>query len=127
MDGPLASLADQWAVRLTTYKRDGTPVGTPVNIVIEGDRAFFRTFEESWKFKRLRRNPKVEVAPSTVMGTPTGPSVRAEARLLDGQEDDHAGRLIDAKHRLFQGILIRFGHRVRGFRTRHFEVRPISS
>ena len=27
---------------LTTYKRDGTPVGTPVSIAFEGDRAFFR-------------------------------------------------------------------------------------
>ena len=30
----------QWAVLFVTYKRDGTPVGTPVNIAVEGERAF---------------------------------------------------------------------------------------
>jgi hypothetical protein len=35
----------QWAVLLTTYKRDGTPVGTPVNIAVDRDRAFVRTFD----------------------------------------------------------------------------------
>ncbi len=33
----------QWAVLLVTYKRDGTPVGTPVSIAVEGERAFVRT------------------------------------------------------------------------------------
>ncbi|MHB8330215.1 MAG: hypothetical protein ACYDD6_11450 [Acidimicrobiales bacterium] len=29
----------QWTTLLTTFKRDGTPVGTPVNLAVEGDRA----------------------------------------------------------------------------------------
>ena len=28
---------------LTTYKRDGTPVATPVTIAVDGDRAYVRT------------------------------------------------------------------------------------
>jgi len=39
----LDPFVEQWAVLLTTYKRDGTPVGTAVNIVVEGDHAYFRT------------------------------------------------------------------------------------
>jgi hypothetical protein len=46
----------QKTVLLTTYKRDGSGVGTPVNLAVEGEHAFFRTYDRSWKAKRLRRN-----------------------------------------------------------------------
>ena len=39
----LEPFVGQWAALLTTYKRDGTPVGTAVNIVVEDDHAYFRT------------------------------------------------------------------------------------
>jgi PPOX class probable F420-dependent enzyme len=41
-------------ILLTTYKRDGTPVPTPVSIAFDHDRAFFRSFDKAWKTKRLR-------------------------------------------------------------------------
>jgi phytoene dehydrogenase-like protein len=43
---------------LTSYRRGGTPVGTPVHVVAEGDRAYFRTWDATWKFKRIRNNPE---------------------------------------------------------------------
>jgi PPOX class probable F420-dependent enzyme len=121
---PLDRFESQWAAVLTTFRRDGTPVDTPVNLVVEGDRAFFRTYRESGKFKRLRRDPRVRLAPSTFRGQPTGPPLEARTRLLQGAEDDHAARLIDRKHRIFQAVLVRLGHRLRSFRTCHFELRP---
>jgi PPOX class probable F420-dependent enzyme len=69
----LSSLKDTKTVLLTTYKRDGTPVGTPVSIAFDGDRAFFRSYDKAWKTKRLRNNPNVEVAPATVKGRPSRP------------------------------------------------------
>jgi hypothetical protein len=115
----------QWASALTTYKRDGTPVGTAVNIAVEGTRAFFRTYEQSWKFKRLRRNSGVEIAPATVTGQPVAPSVRARARLLDGAEAEHAAELINLQHPVFQGLLVRLSHQLLGYTTRHFELIPL--
>ena len=53
----LEPLVGQWAVLLTTYKRDGTPVGTAVNIAVEGDLAF-RTRDTAWKLRRIRITPK---------------------------------------------------------------------
>jgi hypothetical protein len=47
---PFSRFADQWAVRLTTYRRDGTPVGTAVNVAVAGEKAYFRTYEETWKW-----------------------------------------------------------------------------
>ena len=96
---------------------------TLVNLVVEGDHAFFRTFEQSGKFKRLKNDPDVTVAPSTFTGESLGPALPARARLLEGREADHASDLIDRKHRLFQGILVKFGHRLLGYTARHFELR----
>lgn len=78
--------ARQRTVLLTTYRRDGTPVGTPVSIAVEGRRAFFRSYDAAWKAKRLRRNPTVTIAPCTVRGKPTGSASRAHVRLLAGPE-----------------------------------------
>jgi len=122
---PFAALADQWAVLLTTYRRDATPSSQPVSIVVEGDHAFFRTYEQAGKFKRLRRNPNVLVQPCTWRGKPTGPAIPAVAALLSGSEDRRAGELIDAKYPIFQRRLVRTAHRVRRYTTRHFELRAV--
>ena len=123
-DRRLARFADQWAAALTTYKRDGTPVTTPVNIVVDGTRAFFRTYDKAWKSRRLRNDPRVQIAPSTWRGRQTGPPLHARARLLDGAEAERAGRLIDRKHPVFQRVLVRLGHRIQRYRTLHYELTP---
>jgi PPOX class probable F420-dependent enzyme len=85
MPGAFDQFVNQRTVLLTTYRRDGSPVGTLVNIVVAGDRAFVRTFDTAWKLKRIRNNPTVGIAPSTVRGKPTGPTIGARARVLDGR------------------------------------------
>ena len=120
----LKSFVGQWAVLLTTYKRDGTPIGTPVNIAVDGNRAFVRTFDTAWKLKRIHNNPEVEIAPSTWRGRPTGPAIRARARLLEGEESAYAGRLLVRKHPILHRILVPLVHRLRGNETVHIELRP---
>ncbi len=104
------SLGSHWAARLTTFRRDGTGVSTPVNVAVDGNRVFFRTYEQAGKFKRIRNNPSVEVAPSDRKGNATGSVLPARAVLLDGPDDALAARLIDQKHRIFQGFLVRTAH-----------------
>lgn len=53
---------------------------------MHGDRAYFGTGANTGKAKRLRNFPDVDIAPCTVRGRPTGPSLRARARRLDGEE-----------------------------------------
>lgn len=43
----LPPFRDQKTVLLETQKRDGSWVATPVSIVVEGERAFFRTYDAS--------------------------------------------------------------------------------
>jgi hypothetical protein len=48
----LEPFARQRAVLLTTFRRDGTPVATPVSIAVDGGRAFIRTYNRAGKAKR---------------------------------------------------------------------------
>jgi PPOX class probable F420-dependent enzyme len=111
-------------VLLTSYKRDGTLVGTPVHLVVDGDHAYFRTYDHSWKFKRLMRNPKVGIAPSTLRGQPTGPVLHATARLLHGPAAAVAARELSRRHPILHRWLIPWFHRLRGWRTVHFRLDP---
>jgi PPOX class probable F420-dependent enzyme len=86
MNTTLAPLRQTKTILLTTFGRNGTPVATPVSIAFDGDRAFFRTWNTAHKAKRLRNNPNVEVAPSTLRGEPTGPAIPAKASMLEGRD-----------------------------------------
>jgi PPOX class probable F420-dependent enzyme len=115
-------LRKQRNILLTTYRRDGTPVGTPVHVVTRGDVAFVRTYEPSGKMKRIRRDPVVEVAPSTIRGRPTGPALPAKARILSGEEAAEAARLLAGKYRILHGHLIPWYHRRTGRTTVQLEL-----
>jgi uncharacterized protein len=123
----LEPFVGQWAVLLNTYRRDGTPIGTPVNIAVDGDRAFVRTFDSAWKLKRIRNNPEVEIAPSTWRGKPTGPAIRARARVLEGEESEYAGRLLARKHPILHRLLVPLVHRLKGNETIHIELRSLDA
>ena len=120
----LEPLADARTVRLTTFRRDGRPVPTPVSVAVDGDRAFVRTYESSGKCKRLRRDPHVDVAPSTFRGEPLGTAIEARARVIDGAEAQRARRLIEAKHPVLHGLAVPIVHRLTGKRTVYLELRP---
>ena len=72
MKAGLAPIRDAKTILLTTYKRDGTAVATPVSLAFDGERAFFRSYDKAWKTKRLRHDPAVQAAPATLRGRPTG-------------------------------------------------------
>jgi uncharacterized protein len=124
MSAALVSLKNSKTILLTTYKRDGTAVGTPVSIAFDGDRAFFRSFDKAWKTRRLRHNPHVQAAPSTFRGKPTGPVVRARASLLEGEQARVAARALARRHRVLQAVLVPAAHRLMRYHTVHYELWP---
>src|SRR6266567_2341971 len=105
-----ARFAVERNVLLTTYRRDGTPVGTPVHIAVAGTVAYIRTFDPSGKLKRMRRNDEVEIAPCTVRGRVTGSAMRATTRVLNGDESERAGRALVEKYPFLHGRLIPWYH-----------------
>jgi PPOX class probable F420-dependent enzyme len=126
----LAPFVRQKTILLTTYRRDGTPGGTPVSIAVDGDHAYVRSFQKSAKTRRVRRNPAAEIVPSTGLGRPIGAPVPARMRRLDGDESRRAASLLRRKHPLLHGVLVPLSHRVilraKTGRTVHFELTPLS-
>jgi uncharacterized protein len=118
----LEPLVRQGTILLTTHRRDGTPVGKPVHVAVEGERAFVRTRDTTGKLKRIRRTPGVEVCPSTFGGRPTGATMRARAKVLEGEESARAGRMLARKYPVLHGLLIPLVHRLRGNETIHIEL-----
>ncbi|HYN72279.1 MAG TPA: PPOX class F420-dependent oxidoreductase [Nakamurella sp.] len=82
MTTPLDVLGQAHYVLLTTFKKDGTPVPTPVWVVRHGDELRVWTAPNAGKVKRIRRSAKVQIAPCSFRGKPRGASVDAVARLL---------------------------------------------
>jgi PPOX class probable F420-dependent enzyme len=122
MSSDLDSLKSTKTILLTTYKRDGTSVSTPVSVAFDGERAFFRSYDKAWKTKRMRHNAQVELAPATFLGKPTGPVVRARATLLTGDQARTAATALARRHRLLQGVLVPLAHRLMRYQTMHYEL-----
>ncbi|KAA9149837.1 PPOX class F420-dependent oxidoreductase [Amycolatopsis acidicola] len=125
MTTTLATFAKQNTALLTTFKRDGTPVGTPVTLAVEGDHAYFHTYDAAWKVKRMRNNPEVEIAPSSLSGKTKGPAMRATVRLVEGDEAAHAKRLLARSHPILHGVLVPVSHRLKHWKTLHYVLRPL--
>jgi len=87
-------------VALTTFRRDGTPVSTPVWFVPENGSLLVETDGDSNKVKRIRRNQNVTVASCNATGRVTGESVSAHAAILPAEELPRVERLLHRKYRL---------------------------
>jgi uncharacterized protein len=85
---------------ITTFRRDGTGVDTPVWFVQEGERLLVQTDRDSYKVRRLRRNANVKVAVCTATGRLRGEQVDARAEMLRHTENSRAERLLAQKYRL---------------------------
>lgn len=71
---------------LTSYRRDGRRVGTPVGMTIRDGYAYFTTRSKTWKVKRIANNPRVTFAPCTRRGNVTGATVEGSARPIRAEE-----------------------------------------
>jgi PPOX class probable F420-dependent enzyme len=121
---PFARFAKQKTIVLTTYRRNGTPVPTPVHIAVDGPVAYIRTFDPSGKLKRMRHTAEVEIAPSTMRGRITGDSMRATARVLSGHEAETAAKAMAAKYPFAHGRLIPWYHRRKHLVTTEIMLTP---
>jgi PPOX class probable F420-dependent enzyme len=87
-------------VSLTTYRRDGTAVATPVWHVASGGELLIVSEAAAWKVRRIRNNSRVVV---TVCGVRGGielgaPSAEGTARVLDEEQTEAARRLLASKY-----------------------------
>ncbi len=107
-----AALAAERDVMLTTFKRNGTAVGTPVWLVVRDGVIYTTTAMASGKVKRIRRDGHVTVAACTARGKVTGPTYAGYARLLSPGETREIAIAKQKRYRLLN-TLIRLINRVR--------------
>ncbi|MFF0384019.1 PPOX class F420-dependent oxidoreductase [Streptomyces sp. NPDC004286] len=97
---------------VTSYRKDGTPVATPVWVVPDGDALGVWTAADSYKVKRIRRRADVLVGPCDMRGRPTGAPHPAKAEIADPATTARYRTLIARKYGLV-GRLTLLGSKLR--------------
>ncbi len=112
-------------VLLSTRRRDGSTVDTPVNLVVDEEgKGYFRTWATSGKARRLRNFPGVRVAPCSFTGRPQGSDQPAVASLLSGPDIELARRLLARRFPVLHGRLVPLVHRLMRYETAYYRLRP---
>ena len=98
MEDKLSLFLDQKYVNLETYKRDGTPVRTPVWFMIDGDIVYVVTREKTGKVKRLKNNQNIRIVPCSFKGKPESEWMKGIAQKVTGEEAEKAIKLRKKKY-----------------------------
>jgi uncharacterized protein len=85
---------------LTSFRRDGTGVATPVWFVEDDGRLLVETDAGSYKVRRIRRDPRVTIALCTATGRLRGGPVPAWTELLPDTEVARVDPLMARKYRV---------------------------
>lgn len=113
---------------LTTFRRGGVPVVTPVWFAEQNGRLYVTTSSTSGKVKRIRRDPIVTVAPCTSNGRLLGHAVPGKARILPPEEQSLAEQALSRKYRLEKGLMrvlrVVLRRKAEGENT-FLEIRPV--
>ena len=112
MASTLDALGESQYVLVTTYRKDGRTVPTPVWVVRDGDALAIWTPTQSGKVKRIRRRPVVLVGPCDFRGNLSGDQVPGIATVLGADATDRVRGLLKKKYGLM-GWLTVSGSRVR--------------
>ncbi len=100
------ALAGKRYISLTTFRKNGESVATPVWFVELAGTLYVYSDATAGKIKRIRNDPRVQIAACTLRGTVTGPLFAGEARIVADQDEIAAARAaIDAKYWLMRRLL----------------------
>ena len=108
----LEQLGSEKYVLLTTFRRDGRAVPTPLWVVPDGTGLGFWTPAGSGKLKRIRNNGRVTVQPCDFRGNPSGEPIEAHARIGDAADKARVMAGLKRKYGLV-GRLSLIGSRLR--------------
>lgn len=108
---------------LTTFRKSGVAVPTPVWFAREGDRLYIFTNADSGKVKRIRNNSQVEIAPCDARGNLKGDKFPATARILPAAEHKHANTQLNKKYGIQKRLFDLFGL-LRRNKAAYLEIAP---
>ena len=98
MGNNLDQFLDQKYINLETYKKDGTPVRTPVWFVIDDDLIYVITMDSTGKVKRLKNNHDVRIVLCSFKGEPKNEWIKGKAEKITGEKADIAIKLRKKKY-----------------------------
>ncbi|MFJ8911829.1 PPOX class F420-dependent oxidoreductase [Amycolatopsis sp. NPDC102389] len=111
-------IAAEKYVVLTTFRKNGTPVPTPVWAAGDGGELVIWSERKAGKVKRIRNSGRVELQACDFRGAKThGDVVAGEARLLDLDETERVRKVIARKYGI-TGRVTMFFSRLRGPKDR---------
>ena len=117
---------------VTSYRRDGTGIATPVWFVTEGGRFLVMTDAHSGKVKRIQRDPFVRIAACTARGRPKMEPAPAYAEVLHPSETERVRRLFARRYRVdllfvrpIRAIQALFRHEKRNHETVILAIAPV--
>lgn len=125
MTSYFADFAIHRFILLTTFRKSGKAVATPVWFVLENDRIYVQTESSTGKVKRLRNNPDVTVVPCNARGNVVEGFASLQAVggfVTDPTELERSEELLAQKYGLFRSLFITVGgimSRLRG-KSRQF-------
>lgn len=93
------ALAQSRYLNLESYRRDGTPVRTPLWFAPDADGTLYvYSKADAFKVKRLRHTPRCRVAACDMRGTVSGAWLEASAEIAAGTAAAHGMALLDRRY-----------------------------
>jgi PPOX class probable F420-dependent enzyme len=106
---PFSYLEGHSYINLTTFRKSGEPVSTPLWFALHEGRLHATTEPDSGKMKRIRNNPSVLLAPCNAWGSEKGQKVEGIARSVEDEPTGGAEAALREKYRLGLGLFHLFG------------------
>ena len=84
---PLTTLTDEKYLNLTTFRKSGAPVDTPLWFAEHQGVLYTQTFPTAGKLKRIRHTARVTITPCTLNGKALGPDIEGRARIVTDEQE----------------------------------------
>lgn len=94
----LAQFAGEKYLSIESYRRNGSAVRTPVWFAEMSGALYVRTSTDTGKYKRIRNNPRIKIAPCDMRGNVKGEWVDAQAGMAPSSEEAGAFKLLKEKY-----------------------------
>ena len=122
---PFSYLEGESYINLTTFRKNGEGVSTPIWFALHDGKLHATTEHDSGKMKRIRNNPSVLLAPCNAWGKEKGPRIEGLARSVEDEPTPEAEAALNKKYRLGLGLFQLFGQHEIGKIV--LEIRPADS
>jgi uncharacterized protein len=96
-----ATFRDTMCMSLRSFRKDGTPVDTPTWCIPIDGRLCCYTDDRTFKYKRMRREPRIEVAACDVWGRRSTEWYHAQCHIVtDEPERQRVFQALRAKYKI---------------------------